>query len=388
MEQFGVYFHIPYCLQRCTYCDFATYEKSQILAPENYTNLVLMEMEQRSSFFAPRPLNTIYFGGGTPSLINPDLILQMIRGLEKLGFHRSPDIEITLEINPATLNKKKMESYLKMGINRFSVGAQTFDDTQLKKVKREHSSDQTIETLHFLKTYGVNYSFDLLFALPGQTLEALKRDLDFVLKFNPPHVSPYCLTVPPENPLAHGRPEEEIQVEMFDLISNTLNGAGYQQYEISNFAKIGFESRHNQLYWQDHEWWGLGLSSHSYSKAPDYGVRFWNPRGISDYEQQIREGTQPRSPLDLPKDQFEKLELYQAMTDFCHTSLRMLEGLDLLVAHKKFPEVAAHQINEDCQRLVKRGYLQKTQNGFSLTQEGIVLSNQVFLELTYLKSPH
>ncbi len=385
MDRFGVYFHIPYCLQRCLYCDFATYEQSQILPAEDYTSLVLREMEQRKSFFTPRPLQTLYFGGGTPSLLDPDHILQMIQGLEKLGFSHGPDTEITIEINPATLNKRKMETYLKAGINRFSVGAQTFDNTQLKKVNREHSAQQTEDTLSFLKSYQVNYSFDLLFALPGQSLDGLKRDLEFVFKYDPPHVSPYCLTVPRENPLSAGRPSEDHQVEMFDVITQSLTSHGYTQYEISNFAKPGFESRHNKLYWEDQEWWGLGLSSHSYSKATPYGIRFWNPRSIHDYEKQIHQGLDLSSPLELPVSQFENLERHQAMTDYCHTSLRQLEGLSLSSAIQKFNSALALKIQNRCQKMVAKGLLEKTSYGFALTSEGIVLSNQVFLELTFLE---
>ena len=385
MEQFGVYFHIPYCLQRCTYCDFATYEQSQILPAENYTQLVLQEMEQRKTFFTPKHLNTIYFGGGTPSLVDPSNILQMIQGLEKLGFTRGLDTEITIEINPATLNKKKMETYLQTGINRFSVGAQTFDNAQLKKVRREHTAQQTEETLSFLKAYNVNYSFDLLFALPGQTMDDLKRDLEYVLKFDPPHVSPYCLTVPKENPLSAGRPDDDKQVEMFEVIAATLRNAGYIQYEISNFAKPGFESRHNSLYWQDQEWWGLGLSAHSYSKSTDYGVRFWNVRSIQDYEKQIRSGQVAATPVDLPDSQYENLERHQAMTDFCHTSLRMLSGLDMNAVMKKFNSTQAAKIQDRCLKMMEKGWLEKTPSGFKLTDVGVVISNQVYLKLTFLK---
>ncbi len=385
MEQFGVYFHIPYCLQRCTYCDFATYEQSQILPPEKYTQLVLQEMEQKKSFFSPKFLNTIYFGGGTPSLVDPENIVQMIQGLEKHGFTRGPDTEVTIEINPATLNRKKMEIYLQSGVNRFSVGAQTFDNVQLKKVKREHTALQTEETLLFLKSYQVNYSFDLLFALPGQTMDDLKRDLDYVLKFDPPHVSPYCLTVPKENPLSAGRPDDDKQVEMFEVIASTLKNAGYLQYEISNFAKPGFESKHNTLYWIDQEWWGLGLSSHSYSKMTEYGVRFWNVRSIDDYEKQIKEGTSTSSPLELPDTQFENLQRHQAMTDYCHTSLRMLSGLDMTAVTKKFNATQALKIQNICQTLVEKNWLEKNNTGFKLTEDGVVLSNQVFLALTFLK---
>ncbi|MFN8791301.1 MAG: radical SAM family heme chaperone HemW [Bdellovibrionales bacterium] len=385
MSSFGVYFHIPYCLQRCTYCDFATYEKSQILPPEKYTTLVLQEMQAKRAFYPPRLLDTIYFGGGTPSLVEPQNILQMIEGLEKLGFRRSPETEITLEINPATLNVGKMESYLKMGINRFSVGAQTFDNSLLKKVRREHSAQQTEETLAFLKPYGVNYSFDLLFALPGQTREGLARDLERVLTFEPPHVSPYCLTVPAENPLSKGRPDDDQQVAMFEQIAGVLKAAGYQQYEISNFCRPGFESRHNQLYWQDQEWWGLGLSSHSYWKGSPWGLRFWNPRSIHDYETHVRGLSELESPLALSPALYEDLQRHQAMTDYCHTSLRTSDGLHFHKLRSKFDEQAEQEVRSRAEPLVKRGWLTPTETGFRLSEEGIVLSNQVFLEFTFLR---
>ena len=382
-KSFGVYFHIPYCIQRCTYCDFATYEQSQILPPAAYTSLVLKEMNQRKHFYEPQHLDTIYFGGGTPSLINPQNILHMVEGLEKHGFKRGPGTEMTLEINPATLSVEKMEAYLSIGFNRFSVGAQTFDDKLLKKVNREHTSHQTRDTLAFLKSYSVNYSFDLLFGLPGQTLDGLKNDLTVVLEFKPQHISPYCLTVPESNPLWAGRPNDDTQVEMFELITKTLVNAGYQQYEISNFSLPGFESRHNSLYWQDQEWWGLGLSSHSYSKQTKWGVRYWNPRSITEYEKQINASEESFSPLELPEDQFENLEKHQALTDYCHTSLRMLAGINLSSLEAKFDSQILKEVTQICEKLRVRGWLHKTAHGFALTPTGVVLSNQVFLELTF-----
>jgi oxygen-independent coproporphyrinogen III oxidase len=165
-----------------------------------------------------------------------------------------------------------------------------------------------------------------------------------------------------------------------------LKNAGYVQYEISNFAKPGYESKHNNLYWIDQEWWGLGLSAHSYSKATEFGTRFWNQRSIHDYEKQIRQGKNLASPLDLPDSQFENLERHQAMTDFCHTSFRLLSGLDLRLVAKKFNSTQALKVENLCLGLVEKGWLKKTPNGFCLTEDGVVLSNQVFLELTFLKA--
>jgi oxygen-independent coproporphyrinogen-3 oxidase len=394
---FGVYIHIPYCLQRCTYCDFATYEQSQILPPADYIQLVLEEMSQKLAVFEGQTIDTVYFGGGTPSLIPAEFIIDLLLGLEKHGLRIRPDSEKTIEINPATLDHKKMDLYLKSGINRFSVGAQSFDDGLLRMVHREHNAKQTRETLEFLKDYRVNYSLDLLFALPYQTLNMLRSDLDEVLYFNPPHVSPYCLTVPEGHVLTKNRPLEESQLEMFDLISRTLQAAGFSRYEISNFSKPGFESHHNSLYWDDSEYLGLGLSAHSYfnksEQFGEWGTRLWNPSSIGAYEKQIRSRQGQRFQSILPAiepAQFEKLEAHMALTDFCHISLRTQNGLFWSKLHEKFglriAKLTAPALNE----LVERGWLYvaalpNSDRKWALTEEGLVLSNQVFSALTYLR---
>jgi putative oxygen-independent coproporphyrinogen III oxidase len=336
---FGVYVHIPYCIQRCTYCDFATYEQSKILPPDQYVDLVLKEIRQKRGYYTPQSLDTIYFGGGTPSLIPAHLIVAIIKELGRYGFTTRPDTEITIEINPATIDREKLKIYLDHGVNRFSVGAQTFDDRLLKMVRREHSAKQTLETLDLLRSYGLNFSFDILFALPSQTVQGLQRDVQIAVEQGAKHISPYCLTVPDGHPLSKGRPIDDEQVEMFDIIANELTSKGFQQYEISNFALPGYESRHNLLYWIDEPYWGLGLSSHSYSKESPWGTRYWNINSIGEYEKQILSlGDQVfTSPtLQLPASQFEVLEMHQALTDFCHTSMRLMRGLNVKALEKKF----------------------------------------------------
>ncbi len=385
---FGVYFHIPYCLQRCSYCDFATYEKSQILPPENYVELVKKEIHQKLNYFSERQLDTIYFGGGTPSLLAPELILSLIAELEKKGFSRGPETEITLEINPATLTPEKMEKYLRGGFNRFSVGAQTFDDALLKMVKREHNAQQTLDTLQMLRDFRVNFNFDILFALPGQTKEGLQKDLAIALTSGAQHISPYCLTVPEGHPLSKNRPLEEDQVEMFEILREGLISADYQQYEISNFARPGFESRHNTLYWTDQEYWGLGLSSHSYSKQSPWGTRFWNVNSINEYEKQILQSENHQGTKlceGLPSAQYETLQENQALTDFCHTAFRRSFGLDPVIFRKKFSEQAWETTEKRLKKLQSRELIQLGKDRWTLTPQGIVLSNQVFFELTFLE---
>lgn len=183
-----------------------------------------------------------------------------------------------------------------------------------------------------LASFGVNYSADLLFALPGQNIEILKTDLEQLLSASPKHISPYCLTVPEGHVLSSIRPAEEIQLEMFDLIQTTLERNGYERYEISNFCKPGFHSRHNCIYWDDSEYLGLGLSSHSYAKNNTWGVRYWNATSIGKYEEQIKINTGKKYSVPwaaIPDNQQEQLKIHQSLTDFCHIFLRTKDGLNV-----------------------------------------------------------
>lgn len=358
------------------------------MPPEDYLGLLKTEIETRCVADRSRTsiqtlswsLSSVYFGGGTPSLLKPEQIGQILSWIREAGFKFAKDCEITIEINPATVNGPQMEALLKMGINRFSVGLQTMKDEHLQFVKRKHSSQDTLDTLKLIQSFGVNYSVDLLFALPHQTLKELDRDLDQILELRPPHVSPYCLTVNESHVLAKLRPMDEIQLEMFELIDKRLSGAGYDRYEISNYALPGKHSRHNSLYWNDDPYWGIGLSAHSYdpTKGP-WGTRFWNPRSIKDYERQVQE--------PLPDQQSETLTPWESLTDFCHISLRRSVGLSIPQLEKKFGANSLKIIAGPLRQLESEGLLAKSEgNVWKLTPEGVVLSNQVFQALTCLES--
>lgn len=355
------------------------------MPPADYFKILFQEMRMKLSHHEGRTLNTIYFGGGTPSLVPAELIVATLEEVEKLGLKKKSDCEVTIEINPATVDKRKMDLYLRSGVNRFSVGAQTFDDQLLKSVRREHDSQQTHETLKLLKSYGVNFSFDILFALPKQTLAGLKKDLEVVADYRPAHVSPYCLTVPEGHVLHPKMPHEDRQIEMFELIHLELLRLGYSRYEISNFCLPGFESRHNSLYWSDDEYLGLGLSAHSYLRKEKWGVRFWNPRSLNDYEKLIQTEVQSGQLHSYFSDFSETLEIHQSVTDFCHISLRTQKGLSNSRLQKKFGTQIAKLVGQQLDELATRAWVRSTGEGWSLTDEGVLLSNQVFAALTFLK---
>lgn len=394
---FGVYFHIPYCIQRCTYCDFATYEQSQILPPDNYTQLVVKEIAAKKDLFlqgaSSRKVNTIYFGGGTPSLFSIENIVLLLESLSREGFDYGPDAEMTIEINPGTVDEKKLNQYLELGFNRFSLGAQTFNQKHLTRVHREHSVQQTLDSLDLFKRYKLNFNFDILFGLPHQSLDELIYDVQQAVGLGSTHVSPYYLTVPEGHPLSKNRPEEDAQVTMFDIIESELLKSGFYRYEISNYAKPGFESKHNLLYWTDQEYAGFGLSSHSYvknnfaSKTP-WGSRFWNPNNIKIYEKEISDLTTKKdfkytSPFDFEAKYFEVLTENQSLTDFCHTSLRIAQGIDLSLLKTKFSVPFYEQVVNKLKDLNANGLLEPTPRGFTLSAKGKMISNFVFQRLTF-----
>lgn len=381
---FGVYIHIPYCLQRCTYCDFATYVHTEILPADKYVELVKKEIALRKHFFPPQQLSTLYFGGGTPSLVDSQLIVNLIQELAKHGFTTGPETEITLEINPATVDQRKLEHYLSAGVNRFSVGAQTFHDRLLKMVHREHNATQTFETLQLLKSYDLNFSFDVLFALPTQTKEELLHDVQVAVELGSKHISPYCLTVPEGHPLSKNRPLEDEQVEMFEIIHRELTQKSFRRYEISNYAQPGYDSKHNMLYWTDQPYWGLGLSAHSYApklSGQNWGHRFWNHNNIDLYEKEIVSGLMQKNPAHE-----EFLDKHQALTDFCHTSLRISDGLSRAAVLQKFGPEVLRRVEKTAEKLLQHKMLVKKDDSWTLTDAGVLVSNQIFENFTYLAS--
>jgi oxygen-independent coproporphyrinogen-3 oxidase len=382
-QGFGVYVHIPYCLQRCTYCDFATYVQTEIKPPDYYVEKVKTEIFKRRNVFQPQPLTTLYFGGGTPSLIPAELIVDLISELNKFGYTTGPNTEITLEINPATVNEQKLNLYLKAGVNRFSVGAQTFSDRLLKMVHREHNSKQTLQTLELLRRYGLNFSFDILFALPTQTVEELKYDLDVAVELGSKHISPYCLTVPESHPLSKNRPLDEAQVEMFDLIDIKLKANGFNRYELSNYALSGYESKHNLLYWTDQEYWGLGLSAHSYSKKTRWGSRFWNVNNFDQYCREVDLIAESQTLDDWPENKVETLSKAQCLTDFCYTSLRLNQGLSVENLVQKFAPSTLGLIEKAAGSAIKSGHMRFENGHYSLTSTGFVISNQIFEKFAF-----
>jgi oxygen-independent coproporphyrinogen-3 oxidase len=323
------------------------------------------------------------------------LIVSILREVASLGFEIDQSTEVTIEINPATINASSLETYIENGINRFSVGAQTFNDDLLQMCGREHTAAQTRQTLGLLQNNQVNYTFDLLFALPGQTLSQLESDLSELVNFQPKHLSAYCLTVPTSHPMRKGRPPEDEQVTMFELIESQLKRNGFERYEISNFSLPSYESRHNLSYWDNTDFWGIGLSAHSYLKTGPWGTRFWNPKTFPEYQEQVgstsgkrpsrldkKEGHLPY--IDLPPNQVEHLKAHESLTDICHMHLRTMNGLPERLLQDQFAGPAASEALSRLHALKNQGLVERSAaNNWHLSHQGLLISNQVFEKLTF-----
>ena len=400
---FGVYVHIPYCLQICTYCDFVKFEVGDLPPMERYIELLREEIRSRSSSFTSTPLSSLYWGGGTPSLMKPQDMVAVHDELASAGFHPTSNTEITLEINPGTLGPQdeagrttedQVLAWLDAGVTRFSVGAQTFNADLLKVTGRKHSVADTHRDLQLLKSKDLNFNFDLLFGLPGQKLRDLELDLEQALSYGPRHLSAYCLTVPERHPLNQGRASDEEQADMFELIEDRLKSAGLIRYELSNFAWPGFESRHNLLYWSDRPYWGLGMGSHSFRpRTPGsvdfWGLRFWNPATLKAYEKELALASGLEFWQSMPRERVEMLLPHEALTDYLHTHLRVQRGLDIERVAEKFGAPVAEDVTRRLAPCVEEGLLRtrtlQDRINYHFSSRGHALANRVLERLTYLK---
>ena len=266
----GIYLHIPYCLHKCGYCDFNSHPENRKEAYV-YVDTLIKELKAYSSILRDYTVPTIYVGGGTPTILPPSQLKRMLQTVF-LSFNLTPDCEITIEANPATIKLETLQEIRSAGYNRISIGVQSFDEKELQLLERVHSKEEIHSTVERARSarFG-NLSIDLMFALPGQTIEKWQSNLSQAIAKNPNHLSTYNLTIEPATAFnklqKKGRislPNEDIQFEMYETSIKTLENAGYRQYEISNFSKSGMESKHNINYWNNGEYIGVGAGASSY----------------------------------------------------------------------------------------------------------------------------
>jgi oxygen-independent coproporphyrinogen III oxidase len=384
LAPFSLYIHIPYCISKCPYCDFNSHVVPEI-PEQDYTDALLRELEYYGNLdeWRGRTVQSIFFGGGTPSTFHPNSIGKLLAWVAAT-FPINADCEITLEANPGTVDSAKFFGYRDAGVNRISVGVQSFQPHLLKFLGRTHSADEAWTALKIVQQAGFdNFNLDLIYANPGQTLAELEADLDAALKIQPPHLSAYNLTFEEGTPFHHeyrnGKIKslgEDEEIAMAELIENKLNGAGLQRYEISNYARPDFRSLHNINYWRYGDYLGLGAGAHSYARAngPDLsgrrGSNEKNPARYMTLVQKHRQAVVEREEIGCAK----------AAGEFMFLGLRMIDGISTQRFSSRFgkPPVDFYpQIGD----WLEAGLLIDTDGQLRFTPKGLLLANTIFVDL-------
>lgn len=362
----GLYIHIPFCRQKCRYCDFVSFA-----GHEEYTDKYLDALYREAEGYRGEKVNTVFIGGGTPS----NLTASQIKRLTDICFDVfdvAKEYEFTIETNPGTLDDGKIAAMLVGGVNRISVGVQSFADTELRSIGRIHDAELAYNTIWHLKNMGFsNISLDLMTALPGQTMKTLKSTLDTAVSLPVKHISAYSLIIEENTPLGRdfeqGKltlPDEDEDRAMYEYTVDFLNRNGFEQYEISNFSKKGFECSHNIKYWTGEKYIGLGIAAHSYTG----NTRYCNTSDLLCYI----DGENAREIINLaPEDK---------MSEFIITGLRMTEGISAAKFFDSFGIDIAVKYRSELEKFISMGLMQYSNGRYALTMAGINVSNSILCE--------
>lgn len=367
----GIYIHIPFCKQACHYCNF--HFSTSLRRRNELVAALLKETALQKNYFQQEPVETIYFGGGTPSLLNIEDLKLQIEKIYQL-YTVNKNAEITLEANPDDIDEEKLTGWKSAGINRLSIGIQSFFDDDLQWMNRAHNEQQAIDNLQLAKKFFNNITIDLIYGTPLLTNENWKKNVDAAISLNIPHLSCYALTVEPKTPLykkiQENRSEDinpDKQSEQFLLLMQWMEDAGYEHYEISNFAKKDYRSRHNSAYWKGNKYLGLGPSAHSY----DGKSRQWNISNNNIYIDVVQKEGLP----------FEKEELtpVQQMNEYIMTSLRTSEGLNLGKTESEYRE----KLIINSKKYIDNGFMKMVHEHLILTREGKLLADGIAASLFF-----
>jgi len=364
----GIYIHIPFCSQRCSYCDFYTRVAPRQI--DDTVNAIVREMEIRADYLKGEPVQTIYFGGGTPSLLTAEQFQRIFDRLYSL-FEVNSEAEITFEANPDDLKPAFFDSIKHLPFNRISIGIQSFDDVQLKKINRRHSGDEAIAAFTNARSAGFdNISIDLIYGLPLQSKQSWELQLDKALSLGAEHISIYGLTYEVGTPLHKLRElgrvssaDDSEMIEMHKLMLRKIEQAGYEAYEVSNFAKPGLRSQHNSAYWKMTPYLGLGPSAHSY----DGDSRQWNVSSIKEYNLNIVEGG----------DFYERevLTLLDKYNEYIMVAFRTKEGVNRTYLAENFGDTFLDKFNGTAQKYIESKHMVINNQHVLLTLDGILISN-------------
>ena len=373
----GIYIHIPFCKRRCIYCDFFSTTQSE--KKPTYIHALCQELEMRKNYLEGEEIETIYLGGGTPSQLTEEELNEIFTSLYNI-YKVKEDAEITLEANPDDLTPEYVSMLRRLPINRISMGIQTFQEETLKLLHRRHTARQAIEAFQRCREAGFqNISIDLMYGLPGETLDTWKEDLQQAIALHPEHISAYHLIYEEGTALWKLRDEhqveeadEDLSVTLFKNLIDELKQAGYQHYEISNFCLPGLHSRHNSSYWTGKKYLGCGPSAHSFNGSS----RQWNIASLDNYLKGIASGK--------PNYEIEELDLYTRYNDFVITSIRTCWGMSLSRLRSEYGE----ELYRYCLRMAKshleQGVLEIEEDTLRLTLEGIFISDGIMSDLLFV----
>ena len=372
-NKIGIYVHIPFCKKKCDYCDFISYCGKDDLI-EKYVDSLKKEIDNTK---IKSEITTIYIGGGTPSYIDSKYIVQIINKINEKNV--AQDAEITIEVNPGTVTQEKLQDYISCGINRISIGLQTTNDELLKQIGRIHNYEQFLETYKMAKKVGFkNINVDLMLGLPNQRISDLKESLEKILKLAPKHISVYSLIVEDGTPIANkietGKlklPDEDLERNMYWYVKNTLELNGYKHYEISNFAKKGYESKHNMNCWKQMEYVGIGVAAHSYRDI----TRYSNTEDLKEYIRNVQKGEFEKNRIihEVQKESDSEKE-------FMLLGLRKIDGVKISDFKNKFGDNPIYLYRNELKKLSDEKLIIIQDDNIRLSNKGIDLANLVWEE--------
>lgn len=370
----GIYIHVPFCKRRCGYCNF--YSTTRLPLKGDYLAAVAKELQDRAGYLNGEQVQTVYFGGGTPSLLQPAEIQSVIDTIKRLHTVAG-NPEITLEANPDDLTPDYISRLAQTDVNRLSIGIQSFDDDYLQLMNRRHNAQQAIDAIKLSQENCFsNISIDLIYGLPGSTCDYWQRQLDTAASLNVQHLSAYHLSYEEGTAFCQKLRQHKIaevtedeSLAQFDVLTRWAQSAGFEHYEISNFAKPGFRSRHNSSYWNRTVYLGVGPAAHSYNRL----TRSWNTPDVAAYIKNLNEGkTFSESETLSPSDIF---------NDYVITALRTSEGIDIDYLEQEHPRQMVDYLRHQAESFVGNGQLEYTAGHLKLTHSGIFVSNEIMAEL-------
>ena len=368
IESIGLYVHIPFCVKKCNYCDFCSYPERLDDAAMRYIDALILEAEQyRGQGYR---VDTLYIGGGTPSLLSVEELKRLLDSLKSV-FDFSSELDFTIEANPGTVTKEKAIAYRELGVNRISLGVQSIHENELKILGRIHNFEDFLSAYKLLRDVGFdNINLDIMYAIPDETLDSLKETVDTIVSLKPEHISAYSLIIEEGTPFYRMKdklnlPDEECELEMYRLITETLKSAGYSHYEISNYAREGFESKHNLKYWRCEHYIGLGAAAHSYID----NARFSNTHSLDKYI-----GGEYRADSTVLSHEDE-------MFEYAMMHLRLKEGIYLPEYKSRFGVDFLADRAERIRELIELGYFVLSDDRLAITERGFYVSNYIISEI-------